>query len=38
MDEEEAAAAAAVETEEAVPGRGEKLPGALCWDRTGCIV
>lgn len=41
--EEEAAAAAAVEAEEdmeveTLPGRGEKLPGALCWGRNGCIV
>lgn len=41
--EEEAAAAAAVEAEmeeeeETLPGRGEKLPGALCWDRPGCMV
>lgn len=21
-----------------LPGKGEKLPGALCWDRAGCMV
>ncbi len=36
-DAEEAAAAAALEEAETLPGRGEKLPGALCWGRDGCI-
>ena len=32
-----AAAMAALDEAETLPGRGEKLPGALCCDRDGCM-